>query len=149
MALFASAGVTVSLDGAEPVLAGITFDSPTSYSIDAGTGGFIQLNDGSSPATLTVDSGSHTIDAPLQLASRVIVDPAAGSSLSITQAISGDGGSLTLDGAGELVLSGDNTYSGGTRVVAGRLTVTVAASLPTGKSLIVGADGLLMFDPTA
>ena len=62
MALFASAGVTVSLDGAEPVLAGITFDSPTSYSIDAGTGGFIQLNDGSSPATLTVDSGSHTIE---------------------------------------------------------------------------------------
>ena len=79
----------------------------------------------------------------------MIVDPAAGSSLFITQAISGDGGSLTLDGAGELVLSGDNTYSGGTRVVAGRLTVTVAASLPTGKSLIVGADGLLMFDPTA
>ena len=48
-----------------------------------------------------------------------------------------------------LVLSGTNTYTGGTTVTAGTLIVNNATALPDGTSLTVGAGGTLIFDPTA
>ena len=62
-------------------------------------------------------------------------------------AISG-GGNLTKVGAGTLVLSGDNTYSGGTNVEAGTLIVNNSGAIPDGSSLTVGAGGAFIFDPT-
>ena len=62
-----------------------------------------------------------------------------------------DGGlakSLTLDGGGELILSGSNSYSGGTVVDDGKLIVTSNSSLPDGGSLTVGAGGTFIFDPS-
>ncbi len=49
-------------------------------------------------------------------------------------------GALTLDGdgAGELILSGTNTYNGRTNDEEGTLIVETAASLPAGSSLYVG-----------
>ena len=48
-----------------------------------------------------------------------------------------DGG-LTKSGAGTLVLSGSNTYNGGTTVLDGKLVVTNAWGLADGSSLTVG-----------
>ena len=65
--------------------------------------------------------------------------------------IQNSAGSLALDkvGGGTLVLVGDDTYSGGTAVDAGRLIVASETALPGGSSLVVGAGGTFIFDPSA
>ena len=62
--------------------------------------------------------------------------------------ISGSGG-LVQFGSGALILSGSDSYGGGTLVETGTLEVTSAAALPVGTSLVVGAGGIFDFDPTA
>jgi autotransporter-associated beta strand protein len=54
-----------------------------------------------------------------------------------------------MDGEGSLILSGSNdSYSGGTTVEAGTLIATSHGAIPAGTSLIVGAGGTFLFDPT-
>ena len=55
---------------------------------------------------------------------------------------------VALNGPGTLVLSGTNSYSGGTAVNAGTLVVTGSSALPSGTALSVGAGGVLVFDPS-
>jgi len=62
--------------------------------------------------------------------------------------LTGSGG-LTKIGEGLLILSGSNSYSGGTVVDAGTLTITNNTALPDTSSLVVGAGGTLIFDPSA
>jgi autotransporter-associated beta strand protein len=59
------------------------------------------------------------------------------------------GGSLTKTGTGLLLLSGENSYGGGTTVSSGTLEVVSSSALPDGMSLTVGAGGTLVFDPSA
>jgi autotransporter-associated beta strand protein len=59
------------------------------------------------------------------------------------------GGSLTKTGSGLLVLTGDNSYGGGTDVEAGTLIVASNTALPAGTSLTVGAGGTFIFDLSA
>ncbi len=47
------------------------------------------LNNGNSPALLTVSAGTHTIGAPTVLDSNVTLLPAAGSQLTISGGLSG------------------------------------------------------------
>lgn len=47
--------------------------------------------------------------------------------------IEGAGGGLTKDGTGKLMLSGDNTYSGGTTISGGRLVAQSDTALGTGQ----------------
>jgi len=56
---------------------------------------------------------------------------------------------LVKNGAGLLILSGDNTYAKGTIVEAGTLEIAVADALPNGSNLTVGAGGTFIFDPSA
>ena len=64
--------------------------------------------------------------------------------------LSGGGtGGLTKIGAGQLILSGANSYSGGTTVVEGTLLATSAGALTSGGSLIIGAGACMVFDPSA
>ena len=148
-ALFASAGTTVSLNGADPSLVGMTFNSATSYTIAAGSGGAIQLNNGESDATLTVAGGSDTISAPLVLGSNVTVLPAASSKLIISGGVSGAGKSLTVDGPGTVVLRGANSYTGGTTVSVGTLFLADSSAIAANTSLTVGAGGTVVFDSSA
>jgi autotransporter-associated beta strand protein len=140
MALFASTGTTVSLNGVNPRLAGITFNSITSYTIAAGSVEHIELDNGANRATVTVSAGSHMIAAPLMLTSAADFAVAAASQLLISKPISGSGASLNLTGPGTLTVSAANNYTGGTTVLAGSLVVTTPDGLPSGSSLTVGAD---------
>ena len=54
-----------------------------------------------------------------------------------------------MNGPGILVLSGTNSYTGGTFVDAGTLIVDHGGAIPDGTSVTVGAGGTLIFDPEA
>ncbi len=70
-----------------------------------------------------------------------------GASTTFSGQIGGDG-SLTKTGAGNLVLSGSDSYTGGTNVDAGTLYVTNSSALPDGTNLTVGPGGTFVFDPS-
>jgi len=119
-----SAGTSVGLSalGANPVLAG----------------GTLTLNSGdSSSVSIVVTSAGGTLQAP-----------SSGTAI-LSGVFSGPGG-LTFSSAagkggtgGMIVLSGANTYSGGTTVASG--TLSVAGSSPTGTGdVVVASAGTLM-----
>jgi uncharacterized repeat protein (TIGR03803 family)/autotransporter-associated beta strand protein len=121
-AIFSGSGTvtTVSLSGANLSLADLSF-SGSNYTLTDGT---LNLNSGSGTATLNVASGTQTIRSAL-----------AGTSL------------LLVQGAGSLVLSGSNTFSGGVVVAGGRLIIANSYSLPSGANLTVGNAGAFNGSP--
>jgi autotransporter-associated beta strand protein len=54
---------------------------------------------------------------------------------------------LTVN-SGTLILSGSDSYTGGTTVNAGTLILASNTALPDGTSLTVGAGGAFIFDPS-
>jgi fibronectin-binding autotransporter adhesin len=126
-------------------VAGLTFTSSAgAFHI---TGNSIQLGGAitsASAATQTIGlnmelvDGSQTIDA---LAGKIV----------ISGQIS-DGGQrygIIKDGTGTLILSGSNTYSGGTFVDAGTLILESATALADGASLTVGQGASSIFAPAS
>lgn len=65
----------------------------------------------------------------------------AAHTFTVSESIAG-GGSLRKDGPGTLLLSGTNTYAGGTTLNAGTLKPTVAAALPDNGNLTVNGGTL-------
>ena len=59
----------------------------------------------------------------------------------------GGNGSLIQSGPGKLILTGSNTYSGGTTVSGGVLMVLSPWALPSGGNLVVGAGGAFLACP--
>src|SRR5208337_1629326 len=94
-------------------------------------------------------SGSQTISAPVELESNLVVLPAAGSQLTLSGGISGVGQSLTVNDQGTVVLTGADSYSGGTDVVAGTLIATNSSAIAFGTSLTVGAGTPAFASPDA
>jgi len=140
----------ITLDTSVPVdLKSLVF-SASNYTL---SGGSLTLQGTTGTATVTVSSGTQTIESStvLTLASSTnMVIQGAASELKI-QANVGESGllqSLTKLGSGTLVLSGTNSYTGGTIVNEGILAVTDSHALPDNQSLIVGAGGTLIFDPS-
>jgi autotransporter-associated beta strand protein len=117
--------VTVTLD-TSPLVGAITFSSTSSYVLQGSGTNVLTLSASSGAALVTVSAGSQTIAAPLMLASSVNFAPASGTQLTISGAIGGTG-ALSLTAAGMLLLSGTNSYSGGTTVSAGTLQGTTAS----------------------
>jgi autotransporter-associated beta strand protein len=110
----------------------------------------------SNGATLDMSSVTQTIGSLSStdgLGSKVLLGNGTltvGDSTSTTfdGAISGVGGSLIKQGTGMLVLSGSDTYTGGTTINAGTLVAASASAIPNGTSLTVGAGGTFIFDPS-
>ena len=48
-----------------------------------------------------------------------------------------------------MILSGTDTYTGGTTVSTGTLLINAAGAFPGGTSLTVGAGGILIFNPSS
>ena len=142
---------TVTLD--EPtVFGGILLDSPYGYTLSGSGGNTLTLNNSGGSATITVSDGQQAVDAPVVLADNLVVTGsgtlAIGSSSSIAE--TGGSRSLTMGGAGgTLILSGTDSYTGGTNVDAGTLYVANASAIADGTSLTVGAGGMFLYDPTA
>jgi autotransporter-associated beta strand protein len=67
---------------------------------------------------------------------------ASGAILEVQGVIGGAGG-LTKVGYDTVILSGNNTYSGATRIEGGRLLLGADNALPTTTSLVTTADGVL------
>ena len=150
-----TAAVTVTLD--TPVTLGLlqfgnSGSARVGYTLSGSGSNALTLNNSGSGATIAVTNGAHAIDAPVILADNLTVTTGStnswtltfGTASSITQ--SGTAGySLTMSGTGgTLILSGSDSYSGGTFVEAGTLIATNSEALPTGSSLIVGS-GVALF----
>ncbi len=145
-----AAGLNVDLGDFSPKVAGLTFGpSQANYSITSTGSGQLQLSNSGSNAEITVAAGSQTISAAVELASSVVVSPAAGSKLTISGRVTGEGESLSVNGPGTVILHGPGNYTGGTIVSAGELIVQNPASIASGTGLIVGADAALLFEKSA
>jgi len=145
---------TITLDGANTNLASLIFNNSSAGYTLSGLGANtnkLTLNYSTTAATIAVESGTHLIEVPVELASNLVVGGSGtltfGSSSSITETV-GTHHSLTMSGNGTLILSGTNNYTGGTNVLAGKLAVTSSTALPDGYGLTVGAGGTLIFDPS-
>jgi autotransporter-associated beta strand protein len=146
--LTAGGSATVTLDGASPSLKSITFNTTGGggYTIAQGTGGTILLNGGAGLATITDSAGSDTISAPILLDTNASVSVAsAADTLTISGGIGqgSSGMSLTVNGAGTVVLSGANNYSGGTTLSSGTLDVTGGGTLGSTGGPLTVAGGTL------
>jgi hypothetical protein len=156
----ASQGVTVSLNGAKPSLNTISFNTTGGgYTLaqGTGTGSFTLSNSGTLSAAIT-DSGtggaSNTISAPITLASNLNATVATSDTLTLSGTITGAGKSVTKNGQGTLVMSGQNTYSAGTTVVTGTVvagsSTTISGSTifsgPFGTGLLAMSNGTTLND---
>jgi autotransporter-associated beta strand protein len=146
-----SGAATITLNGAQ-TLSSLTFSPGAggSYVLSGSGANSLQLaNDGSS-ASVSVTGGSDAINAPVVLDGDPTVTVASGTSLVISGAIGQSGGSegLSLSGGGTLTVSGDNSYSGGTTVANGTLSVSSAQALPSAGVLVVGRSGRVVLGNT-
>ncbi len=140
-----SSTATVTLDNVVS-LASFAFSASggKSYLFNPSYACALILSNTAGPATISDGGGNNTIAVPITLGSNLSVSASPGSALTIAGAISESGGShsLTLSGGGELILSGSNSYTGGTTVDAGALIVTNNEAIVDGTSLTVGNSSL-------
>ncbi len=121
----ASGTATISLDGAAPSLRRLEFTTAdASYVIATGTGG-----------SLTLAAAAAT---------KPVIDVVTGGSHTIVTAINGTSG-LEKTGLGTLVLSGSSSYSGGTDITAGTLTVNgaIGGAVNVANAAILSGSGTL------
>jgi len=140
---------TVVLSGVNTYAGGTSIDGGTlsisqSANLGANTGG-LTINNG----TLEITSGFSTtrVFTLADLASTFQIDPSQ--TFTITSVIGGSG-ALNKTGAGTMILSGNNTYSGGTNVSAGTLRISASDRILNASNLTVsgGTFDLQTFNET-
>ncbi|MCM0032143.1 two-partner secretion domain-containing protein, partial [Sandarakinorhabdus limnophila] len=112
----------------------------------SGGSGVVVVNYSTS-ASLTINAGSGavSIGGAVSNLTALAVDSNANAASQITGTLTGST-SLTKAGSGTLVLSGNNSYNGGTTISAGTLTGTASNSFGTGA---IANNGALVFDQNA
>ncbi len=143
---------TITLDS-NPTLGQLTFSSSLGggYTLASGVLTMDNGTNNNGVAQILVASGSHGISASVVLNEALSIAPAAGTRLDISGNISEANpgvGRLSLDGPGTLLLSGTNSYTGGTSVNAGTLIVNTNTALANNTNLSVGAGGTFIYDPS-
>ena len=139
---------TADIGDTSPSIAALGFGSSAlDYTIEATGSGQLQMNSGSSTATISVAAGTQTITAPVLLASSTLLDPADSTTLDISGTITDNSGqSLTVGDAtddGTVVLSGANGYGGGTILVNGTLLAGNTSGSATGTGNVTLDGGTL------
>jgi len=137
--------LSIALDMPETVGALIFNNSASStagYTISAGSAGTLTMNNLTAGAEIYVSGGSDAISANTTLADSLWVTPDTGATLLVSGNVgeASLGKSLTLCGPGTLVLSGSDSFTGGTIVEAGTLNATCTSAIADGTDLYVGPD---------
>jgi autotransporter-associated beta strand protein len=134
---------TVNLDGANPVLTQITFNSTDAeYRLAPGSGGAITLGTAQNAATVTGSAGSHAISAGITLARATEFALASSTVLTLDGGLNG-GENLTKSGVGLLAINATGNLSGATTVAGGTLRVngsigSSAVTIQAGATLVGG-----------
>jgi len=89
------------------------------------------------PASVTVQQGVHAVAVAVGLGSATDVTVPSGAELWLTGEVSGSA-NLVKGGEGRLLLSGTNTYTGGTEVKRGAIEVAGSGALSTGSVVFNG-----------
>lgn len=133
-----SSGTTITLDGNQSVTT-MTFNSPNPYTIAPGTGGSLTLSGANS--SISVNQGSHSITAALQIANDVAVNLTG--NLTIGGNLSTNGHTLTKSGNGALTISGAQTHAFGSAIAvsAGTVNLNSDAGSNVSRNLAVSATG--------
>ncbi len=139
--------LTADIGSTSPNIAALDFGtSALNYTIESSTGfGQLQMNNGSGTATMTVSTGTQTISAPLLLGSKTLLDAAASTTLDVSGTVTGNA-ALTVGDAthnGTVVLSGANSYTGGTTLNAGALLAENTTGSATGAGSVTLNGGTL------
>ena len=146
-----SAALTITLDAPQTVgtlLLGNSQSASLSYTLLGSGSNTLTFSNSGYGATITVANGSHVIDAPVVLADNLVVSGSGTLAFGSSNSITG-GYALTMNGGGgTLILSGTDSYTGGTTVAGGTLYVTKSPALAAGSSLTVGGGGTFIFDPS-
>jgi autotransporter-associated beta strand protein len=144
-ATFTNAGLTdgdvVNLGG-DQTANSVIIDGSKSFTL-GGTGGKLTLANGYLSRS-AASSGTQTIACPVVLGANAVWDIDGAGELSVSGPVSGEY-SLEKRKSGTLVLSGPNSYTGGTYVTAGTLVFAGAAALPAGENLTAGAGAVVVF----
>jgi autotransporter-associated beta strand protein len=142
-----SAVATITLDGSRCLTSlGFSTTGGGSYII-ARSGGdttsTLTLTNTSGAVSIANSGGNQTIAAPVVLGSNLSISATTGSSLTVSGPIgeTSPGTSVTLSGGGELILSGSNTYTGGTTISGGTLDFASPAALPTTGIINISRPG--------
>jgi len=133
---------TVTLD-ADRTIGGMTFDNANAYTLAAATTQTLTMGDGVGTKVVQVLSGSHTISAPIVMASAMQADVVSGQKLTLSGVISGTA-ALSKTQAGTLVLGASNSYTGSTNLNAGT-TEFVSGGLGAGVAVNIGGGASLKY----
>ncbi len=146
---------TITLDAVQTMgylTLGNTASNSAGYTLASGTlangnPGNLVINNLDTCGRIIVSGGSNAITADMVLANNLTITPSAGTTLFISGNISQSSAAeaLTLCGPGTLVLSGSNSYTGGTIVSDGTLYVLDPTALSDGSALTVGANAAMAF----
>jgi fibronectin-binding autotransporter adhesin len=145
---------TVTLDSPQTVGTLVFNNSAAGYTLSGAKLTLDNTGGTAAGSQVMLIAGTHSISAPLMLSNGSLTVTANNSSnLTISGNITDDNGAegLTLagDGTGMLILSGANTYGGGTNVLQGTLVIDTASALLDGSSLSVGQGASSLFAPAA
>jgi fibronectin-binding autotransporter adhesin len=140
--------------GGTNVFAGLVAIAPGSAALPYGklnvSNGSLDL-EGNSPTVVSLNGNGTIFNGTSGPANPAVLSVEAGGAFSGNiqdGAYGGDTVGLELDG-GTLILSGTNTYSGGTLVDGGTLVLDSASAIADGTSLIVGDGASSLFAPAA
>ncbi len=119
---------TVNLD-ANHTVGEIDFNNANSYTIAAGAGGTLTLNNNGLSAVIQDINGSHAISAPIAITAGLNVTVAGASNVMTLSGIISGAGPINKDGDGTLALTGNNSYAGGATISNGTVQINSASSL--------------------
>jgi hypothetical protein len=140
------APANVTLD-ANITIGRLTFDNTNAYTLSPGAGGTLKLAGDTGPAEINVLSGSHTIAAPLVIATDTNLAVSSGATLNISQAplAIAAGSTLTKSGPGLLDVTSSIAPEVGATFAAAAGSVSTANI--RGAALVIHAGALVTIKP--
>jgi fibronectin-binding autotransporter adhesin len=125
------------VNGAIEVRSSATLSIASAADLGAPTGG-LKLTDGSA----LIAGGTFSTGVGIALSGGGILNTGAGDTLTVSGVVSGSGG-LSKQGAGTVVLTGINSFTGGTTISGGTLSVSADTNLGNASSALTLNGGTL------